>query len=135
MAIVAASIAALVFEVGAFRFTRSERAVDMAITFHEDWQREGVAIEQLWRVGGRLYLGDLDHLQDIDPGRLSEPGYLEGLLADPNAGWTALRAGSVTDDRLAVLHAFDYAEVWTDSAAGYRVFRKRSVRDVVDRTP
>lgn len=107
----------------------------MAITFHDDWRREGVAIEQIWRVGGRLYLGDVAHLQDIDMGRLSEPGYLDGLLADPNAGWTAWRAGSVTDDRLAVLHAFGYAEVWTDSASGYRMFRKRPVGDVADAGP
>ena len=50
----------------------------------------GVAVEQLWRWGGRIYLGGVPALQEID-GRLARPEDLATLAQDTSISIVALR--------------------------------------------
>lgn len=123
LALVVGGVAAAVFEVSGFRFPRSERSVDLAISLREDWSREGAAVEQVWRVGGRLYLPDVRVL-DIPPEGLDES--LNVIGAEQTVGWILLVKESVNAERLRLLRDSGYDEVQL-SHPTYRVFRRRTL--------
>ena len=78
----------------------------------------GVAVEQLWRWGGRVYLRDVDVVHDVAPG---SPAPAD----DPGVTLVALRRETCARlDCDAALAAAGFAERRTPAAAasGYRVF-------------
>jgi hypothetical protein len=83
--------AAVGFELGGFRFRRTDRDVDLARRWSGDWHREGVAIESPWRVGGQLYFPRAPGVVlAIDRESLSEDRYLQALASDRRVGWVLL---------------------------------------------
>jgi hypothetical protein len=55
-----------VLEIDGFRLRRSESAVEMARFLAQQPEIQSVAIEQLWKAGGRLYLWKKQKVMDID---------------------------------------------------------------------
>ncbi len=53
-------------EIDGFRLRRSESAVEMARFLAQQPEIKSVAIEQLWKAGGRLYLWRKQKVVDID---------------------------------------------------------------------
>lgn len=113
---------AAVFEISNFRFERSEASVELANAYRDEWRDGGVAVEQLWRVGGRLYLSEVPTLVDVAPEQLEQAGYLEQLVANRNVHWVLLRHHSLRADHRAVLAHVGYVELPIDHPT-YRMFK------------
>jgi hypothetical protein len=64
-----------IFEIDGFRFRRSESGVEMARFLARQSDVHGVAIEEDWRAGGRLYLGKISKLVNIDGARVGDKAY------------------------------------------------------------
>jgi hypothetical protein len=126
LALLVGTGAAAVFEISNFRFERSEASVELANAYRDEWRDGGVAVEQLWRVGGRLYLSDVPTLVDLAPEQLEQAGYLEQVLADRNVRWVLLRHHSLRPDHLAVLVHAAYVELPIDHPT-YRMFKSGRV--------
>jgi hypothetical protein len=122
LALLVATGSAAVFEISGFRFERSEASVELANAYREEWRDGGVAVEQLWRVGGRLYLSEVPTLVDLSPDDLAQAGHLERVLADRNVRWVLLRHQSVRPEQLSVLQHAGYVELPIDHPT-YRMFK------------
>jgi hypothetical protein len=70
---------ALLLELEGARFRRSEGSVDVARYLARADPCATIAIEQAWRAGYWLYLRDAQVI-DLDPQRMAEAGYLQGIL-------------------------------------------------------
>jgi hypothetical protein len=64
-----------IFEIDGFRFRRSESAVEMARFLAQQSDVHGVAIEENWRAGGRLYLPNVCKLVNIDGAKIEDKAY------------------------------------------------------------
>jgi hypothetical protein len=64
-----------IFEIDGFRFRRSESAVEMARFLARQSDVHGVAIEEDWRAGGRLYLPNVCKLVNIDGAKIEDKAY------------------------------------------------------------
>ena len=82
----------LLFEMDDYRFRRYESAVDAARFIRNQSGVSGVAIEQLWRAGGRIYLWRLPTLVDISSDRRNDADYLRSVLARPDLDYVAFNA-------------------------------------------
>ena len=116
--------AAVAFDAGKWRFVRSEAAVRLGWAMR-DSGTAGIAAEQLWRFGGRLYLDTAAPLIDLDP-QESDPDRLRQALSRPDVHWAALRLRPFPADLTAVLHDCGFVPDVTARDAGYQLFRKRS---------
>lgn len=86
---------------------------------------EAIAVEQLWRVGGRLYLSRAKEAIDIAPESMT------GLPDVSQAPWLLLDATTVERLGLAVqLRAAGYTELAHTGESSYRVFRPHPSRSV-----
>jgi hypothetical protein len=123
----AGAFAAIAFELGGFRFRRTDRDVDLARRFSGDWHREGVALESPWRVGGRLYLPRAPGVVlAVDRESLAEDRYLQALASDRTVGWVLLISDGLEDRIVDVLTMHGYREA-DGTGSRYRVFhRERS---------
>jgi hypothetical protein len=116
--------AAFAFELGGFRFGRTDRDVDLARRLSGDWHREGAAIESPWRVGGRLYFPRTPGvLLAIDREGLSEDRNLRALASDPAVGWVLLISDGLSDHVVDALKTHGYREDEADGSR-YRVFHR-----------
>jgi hypothetical protein len=115
---------AIAFELGGFRFRRTDHDVDLARRLSGDWHREGVALESPWRVGGRLYLPRAPAVVlAIDRESLSEDRYLQTLASDRTVGWVLLISDGLEDRVVNVLTMHGYREGDRDGSR-YRVFHR-----------
>ena len=116
-------IGAAFFDVSRYRFRRSEDQVRLASRIADSGLR-GVAAEQLWRFGGRLYLAASEPLIDLDPGRSDDDPALRAALCRPDVHWTALRRDRLSEARLGLLQACGFTSAFADRAGTYVVYRK-----------
>lgn len=120
--------AALVSETDGLHFRRSEAEVELARRIDALGDVSGLAAEQVWRLGGRLYLRSVETVTDIDPSALQRPGELDVIARDSRFNYIA-----ITTERCAAiacdvrLRDFGYADDTRAAAerAAYRLFRKR----------
>jgi hypothetical protein len=83
--------AGILFEMDGFRMRRSESAVDMA-RFINEQGTSAVAIEQIWKTGGRLYMNRIERLEDISPRRITDQNYVTGIIQDPAIEFVAFQS-------------------------------------------
>lgn len=69
-------LAMAVLEVDGFRLRRTESGVEMARFLARQTDLRGVAIEELWKAGGRLYLWRFQTIINIDDALLQHPDRL-----------------------------------------------------------
>jgi Alg9-like mannosyltransferase family len=126
----AACGAAFASEVSGFWFVRSEAAVVLAQHIAAQGPIGGIAIEQGWRMGGRLYLPAADPLVDLDP--TNDPHSVERVLRAPAITWIALLDRDVRRFGYdSLVRAAGFYEVPLPAAAEgseYRLFRRRSAQ-------
>jgi hypothetical protein len=113
------------YDASRFRFHRSENVVRLG------WQLQpsavaGLAADQLWRFGGRLYMPPGTPLIDLDPGLASNEAIATAAFCRPEIAWVALRDDRVTAERSRALAACGLTRVAAGDEAGYAVFRKPS---------
>ena len=121
-----ACLCAFVFEVSGFWFVRSEADVVLAEAIARQGPVGGVAIEQAWRMGGRLYLPDAEPLIDIEPP--GDPGAIARVLGTPPIRWIALLDRDVRRfgyDSLTRAAGFDEVTFPRKGGSEYRVFHRR----------
>ena len=116
-------VGAALFDVSRFRFRRSEDQVRLAWMMAAAGQR-GVAAEQLWRFGGRLYLADSEPLIDLDPGLADDDPLLRQALCRPDVQWAALRRARVSEARRGLLEACGFRSAVAAGDGVYVVYRK-----------
>lgn len=119
LVLVVGSVSALLFEASRFRFERSEDAIDLAVASRAEWARDGVAIEQPWRVGGRLYIPDVPTALEIVPERREEAGYLEQIASNPGVGWILVRDEGLDPAIVERLRPYGFR----DAEAGHAFYR------------
>jgi len=90
IAIVGGVVASTLLSINGYHVRRSDAAVSLARSVAGTPGVSGVAVEQLWRWGGRIYLGRLPALQELD-GRLARPEDLATLAQDLSISIIALR--------------------------------------------
>jgi hypothetical protein len=111
------------FDASRFRFHRSERAVALGWDLAQTRER-GLAADQLWRFGGRLYLGGLEPLVDLDPSRAADEGASQATFCRTDLARIALRSDAITPERVRALEACGFRAERTDASAGYSLFRR-----------
>lgn len=117
-------VGAVLFDASKFRFHRSEDEVRLAWTMADSRQR-GIAAEQLWRFGGRIYLADHAPLIDLDPGLADDDPRLREALCRKDVQWAALQRARLTDARRGLLHACGFTRVpAADTTQRYALYRK-----------
>jgi len=87
----AAILGILLWELCGFRFPRSEDAVRLA-AYVRSRAPSAVAIEQVWRAGGNIYLQSNSRVFSISPFAEDFPPAEKSVLADPGIRYVALRA-------------------------------------------
>ena len=126
IAIVGGVIASTLMSINGYHVRRSDAAVSLARSIAGTPGVSSVAVEQLWRWGGRIYLRGVPALQELD-GRLARPEDLATLAQDTSISILALR--TETCARLGCAEALRGAgleeRVSAESSdAEYRVFSR-----------
>ena len=116
--------AAVAFDAGKFRFVRSEAAVRLGWAMGQSGA-PGIAAEQLWRFGGRLYLDASTPLVELDLQGPDAERRLREAVCRPDVRWAALRVRPFTAGTTAILNECGLAPDVTGTDAGYQLFRKR----------
>jgi len=128
LALLAGGAGALLYELGGFRLRRSDDAVAFARRLAATAPKGAVAVEQLWRVGGRLYLRTFEGVAELQAGRVTEPNYLASVVSDPTICTVAvLRHTCVFPTCEAALghEGFHDADLPAATGSPYRVFERR----------
>jgi hypothetical protein len=120
----------LLFNASKYRFVRSEETVRLA------WQlraagASGLAAEQLWRFGGRLYLAEtMPTLIDLDPGLADGDPHFAAAACRDGVNWVALRATQIGSWKLATLRGCGFAErlLLPSGSTGYATFTRSQPR-------
>jgi hypothetical protein len=113
-----------VYAVSRFDLVRTDSAVALARETAASPAVTGVGVEQLWRWGGRVYLGSLSTLLELD-GQLAQPGDLARIASEPSLSVIALRVETCARlDCERTLRESGHTERASIAArtAGYRVF-------------
>jgi hypothetical protein len=121
VALIALVIGSSLFDASRFRFRRSEDAVRLGWAFARTGER-GLAADQLWRFGGRLYLDGLEPLVDLDPSRAADERASRATFCRSDVTRIALRIDLITAERVRALETCGFHGELTDTSAGYRVF-------------
>lgn len=126
LAVTAAVAASTLISISGFHVQRTDGEVALARSIAAEGDVTGVGVEQLWRWGGRLYLGGFPALLDID-GRVGSAAELAVIAQQTSLTVIALRTD--TCDRLdcgEVTRAsgLDDQSTPQTTAAGYRIFRR-----------
>jgi hypothetical protein len=115
----------LLYGISRFHVRRSDDAVRLAQSLAAARDIRGLAVEQLWRMGGRLYLGDVLPLEDLDPGSVATPGGLIAAVANRNVNLIALRTETCTSRECdAALATQGFRERQTPVHSDYRLFER-----------
>lgn len=118
----------IIFEIDGFHFKRSESAVDIARYLSFQSEIETVAIEQIWKAGGKLYLRKIPKIKDINTEKVQDKQYIITNFLKANIQWIAFRNETVNRYSLDILLINNgYEEVILSrkrQKIGYRLFRK-----------
>lgn len=122
--LIAGLAVSVVLNVSRYHVRRDDAAVGTARMLSQENPR-GLAAEQLWRLGGRLYLRGVPAIRELSGADLTAAG-LSASAAQPEIGWVLVRRE--TCERIecgAVLSSAGFVER-PDVAAGsgYRVFSR-----------
>jgi hypothetical protein len=82
----------LIVEIDGFHFRRSEAGIETARYLAGFPSLKVLAIEDYWRIGGRLYLAKDTVLYNIDATRLPEPDYLRRMILEKEPQAVGIRA-------------------------------------------
>ncbi len=80
----------IIFEVNGFHFRRSESGIEMARFLAAQTELRSVAIQQIWRAGGKLYLWKIPKLDDIDVEHIQDKQYIQNKYMNNGYQWIAL---------------------------------------------
>jgi hypothetical protein len=101
-----------VLEIDGFRFRRSESGVEMARFLARQTDVHGAAIEENWRAGGKLYLGQVSKLMNIDGARIQDQRYWLKDILKSGIDAVGLRAEHVEKYQLeSFLKSYGFREV------------------------
>jgi hypothetical protein len=115
--------ASLTYEGSRWHVRRSDDAVRLARALSVAPAQGGLAVEQLWRMGGHLYLGQFSPLKDLDPAALASPGGVAAAGEEPALRWIALRVQTCrTRDCAGALGPRGFSERKPPVASDYRLF-------------
>ena len=110
------------------RFRRSGTPVEAARWITQHWTGQGIALEQLWRAGGRLFLPKDGTIIDLEPpGSTDLSGGLHHVLTNPQIGFLGLTSKTLAepDVEQAVNSAgFRAVDIGEDKADDYRLFTR-----------
>jgi len=127
-AFLALLVVSLALEVDGYRFRRSESAVDMARFIRDQEDVRTVALQQVWRAGGSIYLWRVPQVLDIDHDRRAERDYVRSFFSGEANQYVALQAQDVEQFGYGDLAAeYGYVEVRyaeSQGAQGYRLFKQ-----------
>ena len=84
-------LGSILFEVNGFYFARSESGVEMARFLYHQPNNEGVAVDDIWRAGGRLYLLRKPAVINIDESLIRDRDALLASLREIPVGWVGIR--------------------------------------------
>jgi hypothetical protein len=118
-----ACVAAVVFEVGGWRFRKSDDGIRVAREITARGCHGAVAVEQLWRAGGRLYFRTCREVRDLEDGVGADLAKLAGLAAEPDIEWLVLRSPAVEATQQSLREAGFEREPMA-AIAEYMVFRR-----------
>jgi hypothetical protein len=122
VALIAALALGTLHDIGHWRLPRSNGDVRLAADLSAAHPAQTYAIEQAWRMGGRLYFPARTAIVDLDPNALADPGHI--WRSTPRDAWIALDAGTAAAHGYAsLLSARGYREVAVPSGPRYRVWR------------
>jgi hypothetical protein len=117
--------AALVFEADGFRFERSRSGIAVAHRILAEGDG-GVAVEQLWRAGGRLYLRRAEPFLNLEADDVRSANRLRAVCETPGVQWLAFRPRNLTADGQAAVAACRFELVLaTDDGFPYHLYRRR----------
>jgi len=124
LALVVGLSASAALNASRYHVRRDDGAIDTARRLAAMAPAQGIAVEQLWRLGGRLYIGALP-VREVRPSELTSAG-VAALSADAELGWVLLRrdtCGRLSCD--ALLSSAGFAErPDVAGASEYRVFAR-----------
>lgn len=123
-AIVAAlTVFCIALELANWHIRRSDTGVEIARTLAAHGTR-GVAVEQLWRLGGRLYLRDVPAVVELTD--LSAAGIRDVVAGRPEVEHVVLLRASVSNDITRALGGEGF-EASPDWGTDYVVYRRNEV--------
>jgi hypothetical protein len=106
---------------------RSDDGVAVARHIAAVGPTDGVAAEELWNVGGRVYLPASNPLIDIDPARMTNPSMLDSIIRMPAIVWLVLQDRDVRRlgcETLVSAAGFDEVAVPGLRGSSYRVYHR-----------
>lgn len=128
--LVLALLGVIIFEVNGFFFRRSESGVEMARFLRMQKDNRGVAIEEIWRAGGRLYLWQKPLLLNIERSLIKERKHFVSSIKGNSIGWVGIRDNSLSRYGYAsLLYDFGFKEVKFSEKIRletYRLFKKEN---------
>jgi len=81
VALVAALGLGFLHDAGGWRLRRSNDEIRFARGLATQAAGKGLAVEQLWRLGGHLYLADVHPVIDLDPAVIHDAGFSDDVVA------------------------------------------------------
>jgi 4-amino-4-deoxy-L-arabinose transferase-like glycosyltransferase len=111
-------------ELDGFRFRRYESAVDIARFVRDRAEVSGIAIQQIWRAGGQIYLWRIPNVLNIPFDRLNERAYVWRFLTKPEIQYVAMAAKDVErHDYAGLLEENGFREVAVSPHREYQLYR------------
>jgi hypothetical protein len=107
---------------------RTDDGVAVAQYIAEAGPTEGVAAEQVWNIGGRIYLPASNPLIDIDPAQMTDLSRLDAITQMPNIVWLVLQDRDVKRlrcEKLVNAAGFDEVAVPGQRNTSYRLYQRR----------
>jgi len=95
MVIVVLFLGCIIFEVNGFHFQRSESGIQMARYLANQTNVSSVAIQQIWRAGGKLYLWKIPKLDNINEKDLHDKQHFQTKYLNNGYQWLALKKTDV----------------------------------------
>lgn len=93
--LVFALLGVVVFEINGFFFRKPASGVEMARYLYSQPDNRGVAVEDIWRAGGRLYLWRKCLLINIDRSSIEDRNSLISDIKENSIGWVGIRENSI----------------------------------------
>jgi len=98
--IIFAFIGSFLFEMDRFRLRGSESAVDLARFVNRQNGDGNIAVEQLWRAGGKLYFTRSNGTIDMSPDEIGNTGYFVSAIDKPGIEFVALKEEDIKKNQL-----------------------------------
>jgi len=126
-----ALVGVVVFGINGFFFRRSESGVDRARYLYNRADQSGIAVEDIWKTGGMLYLWQRSAHMNIDQSSFRDKNGLALRLIENAIEWVGIRDSSIKRYDLApFLHDQGFTEVQFSERARlnpYKLFKREAV--------